>query len=51
MLCVYGMDGKQFHQQKINVRKNQLQLTLKKGVYIVLYKTNDSVETLKLIIN
>jgi hypothetical protein len=50
-MYVYGVDGKLYHQQTINQSQTALDLTLVKGMYLVVFITAEKRETVKLIIN
>jgi hypothetical protein len=50
-LYVYGLDGKLYYQQSVNQTQTRLDLPIKNGLYLVVYKTAREMQTIKLIIN
>lgn len=50
-LYVYGLDGKLHYEQSVTQTQTQLEIFLKNGLYLVVYKTATERQTTKLIIN
>ncbi|PWH84757.1 T9SS type A sorting domain-containing protein [Brumimicrobium oceani] len=50
-LYVYGLEGKLYYQQAVNQYQTKLDLSLKNGLYLVVYKTVKEMQTTKLIIH
>jgi hypothetical protein len=50
-LYVYGLDGKLYYEQAVVQTQTRLDLPLKNGLYLVVYKTAREMQTIKLIIN
>jgi hypothetical protein len=50
-LYVYGVDGKLYYEQFVNQAQTRLDISLRNGLYLVVYKTVKEMQTIKLIIN
>jgi len=50
-LNVYGVDGKLYYEQFVNQTQTRLVISLRNGLYLVVYKTVKEMQTIKLIIN
>ena len=50
-LYVYGLDGKLYYEQAVIQRRTKLDIPLKNGLYLVVFKTATEMQTIKLIIS
>ena len=51
ILTVYALTGQMVHQQQITQLKTVLNLNLEKGIYLVVYKTGETTQQIKMIVN
>ncbi|PKR82063.1 hypothetical protein CW751_01625 [Brumimicrobium salinarum] len=50
-LYIYGLDGKLYSEQVVNQTQTRLDISLRNGLYLVVYKTVKEMQTTKLIIH
>jgi hypothetical protein len=50
-LYIYGLEGKLYFEQVVNQTQTRLDISLKSGLYLVMYQTGTEMKSTKLIIN